>query len=135
MAKKVKEHNASVRLIEWFQGDIDVFLVDEGQLLFNGQGPFGATKMGRWLLALENSASFRTIVIGDTNLYDLFDAVPATLERKSGIAHLAPFSFATDVDQAIFGKFVLEFGRSTKASSAGAGASYLKHGCPRPSTP
>jgi hypothetical protein len=112
MAHKVKEHNASNRLIDWFQQDaVDVFLIDEGQQLFNGHGPLGATKMGRWLLSLENSASFKSIVIGDTNLYGLFDAVPALLERKSGIAHLEPFSFATDVDKAVLGQFLLEFER------------------------
>ena len=112
LAHKVKEHNASNRLIDWFQQDeIDVFVIDEGQQLFNGHGPLAATKMGRWLLSLENAASFRTIVIGDTHLYDLFNAVPALLERKSGIAHLEPFSFATDVDKVVLGKFLFEFER------------------------
>jgi hypothetical protein len=112
LAHKVKEHNASNRLIDWFQqNEIDLFVIDEGQQLFNGHGPLAATKMGRWLLALENAASFRTIVIGDPHLYGLFDAVPALLERKSGIAHLEPFSFATDIDKAVLGKFLLEFER------------------------
>jgi hypothetical protein len=112
MVNTIKEGNASLRLIDFFQDEIDVFLIDEGQQLFNGHGPLAAHKLGRWLLPLENCASFRTIVIGDTSLYGLFDAVPATLERKSGIAHLAPFSFATDFDRALTGKFVREFERS-----------------------
>jgi len=111
-AGRLKEAQAAPRLAKWFKSDgIKMFIIDEAQQLFNGQGPDAPLKLAKWLLALENSRSFAICLVGAPELQLLLKHMPAANERKGAIGRLAPFDFKTEEDKRGFRKFVEKFAR------------------------
>jgi hypothetical protein len=110
--KTLSESTAAGRLIEQFRlSKIDQFIIDEGQKMFVKKGPGAISKFASWLVTLENARLFGTVVLGDTRLKDLFPEDDALNERKTGLASLRPFPFATSIDEEDYEGFVVEFER------------------------
>jgi hypothetical protein len=106
-AGRLKEAQAAPRLAKWFKDEgVKMFIIDEAQQLFNGQGPDGPLKLAKWLLALENSRSFAICLVGAPELQLLLKHMNAANERKGAIGRLAPFDFKTAEDKRGFRKFV-----------------------------
>ena len=109
---KLSESTAAGRLIEQFKhAEIHQFIIDEGQKMFVKKGHGAITKFASWLVTIENARLFGTVVLGDTRLRDLFPGDDAANERKTGVASLRPFPFATPSDEEDYEGFVVEFER------------------------
>jgi hypothetical protein len=108
----LSETTAAARLIEQFRlAKVDQFIIDEGQKMFVKKGAAAITKFASWLVTIENARLFGTVVMGDMRLKDLFPQDDAINERKTGLALLRPFPFATPSDEEDYEGFVVEFER------------------------
>lgn len=97
---------------------INMLLIDEAQQMFNGHGPGAALKLGKWLLPLENAASFSTVLAGAPELENLHKTVEAANLRKAGFARLKPFEFSTAMQKAEFRRFLRQFAEQLPYSSS-----------------
>jgi len=110
--KKLSESTAAGRLIDQFRfNKVDQFIIDEAQKMFVKKGDAAISKFASWLVTIENARLFGTVVMGDMRLKDLFPQDDAINERKTGLAFLRPFPFATQAHEEDYEGFVVEFER------------------------
>jgi hypothetical protein len=115
---RMSESEAAIRLIEVLpHHEVDLFIVEEAQMMFNGHGPGSALKLSNWLLPLENAALFKTILVGAPELLEMFTQVLAAGRRHGGIARLDPFAFRTAKQKNQFARFVASFVKDLPVAS------------------
>jgi hypothetical protein len=116
---KTGESEGARDLIKHFNKHrIDMLVIDEAQQMFNGHGPGAAQKLGKWLLPLENAASFSIVLAGAPELENLHKTVEAANLRKAGKAKLKPYEFRTSGQKAEFRRFLRQFAVQLPYSSS-----------------
>lgn len=112
-SSRITQAEATERLIgHLLQYPVDLLIVDEAQQAFKGGGAFAVQAVGDWLLPLENARACKLVLVGSPQLRSLFDVVEAAHQRHGGIAILRPFSFQTEIQKAMYEKFLEKFAQN-----------------------